>query len=103
MNSMPLSLHRSTNFLAAPNPSGFSMSNTPTTIGSEGAGESLSHPSDVSFLRPAQPGSTTNFRADRFYDDDEDEVKNFREVDQYVSPSPYSELSASTAATSHHV
>uniref|UniRef100_A0A1I7TY54 BZIP domain-containing protein n=1 Tax=Caenorhabditis tropicalis TaxID=1561998 RepID=A0A1I7TY54_9PELO len=68
----------------------FTLSNTPTTIGSEGAGESLVNPSDLSFL------GDLNFKAPSGFDDsDEDEIKNYR----FEAPSSMSELTQSTTTT----
>ncbi|EFO94667.1 hypothetical protein CRE_07816 [Caenorhabditis remanei] len=79
----------------------FAMSNTPTTIGSEGAGESLVNPSDISFIRASGSGAGGGKASSNFYDnDEEDEIKNYRyEDDAFLAPSPLSDLTQSTSNT----
>lgn len=79
----------------------FAMSNTPTTIGSDGggAGESLANPSEISFLRGGK--APPNFY--NHDDDDEcDEIKNYRYDDAFLAPSPLSDITQSTATTSNN-
>ncbi|CAL2043826.1 unnamed protein product [Caenorhabditis brenneri] len=73
----------------------FTTSGTPTTIGSEGAGESLVNPSDLSFLGDYQ------FKVPQNYEEscDEDEVKNYRHEEMFFPPSRLSDLTVSTATT----
>ncbi|CCD64869.1 BZIP domain-containing protein [Caenorhabditis elegans] len=90
----PLPFHRSMDFLNSGPPSylynenlsslcSSSMSHTPTTNGSDGAGESLVNPSDVSFLKNFSNGPTNSYD-----NDDEDEVKNYRQEQDYFVSSP---------------
>lgn len=79
----------------------FAASHTPTTT-SDGAGEALVDPMDLSFMRSTSAGGkAVNFLADN-YDDEDDEIKNYRHDDQFSMRSPpFSEMTeASSAMTS---
>ncbi|CAI2354650.1 unnamed protein product [Caenorhabditis sp. 36 PRJEB53466] len=76
------------------------LSHTRTTIGSDGAGESLANPCDVSFMRDFGASnvkdSNTHIPAD---DDDVDEVRDFRSESPFPTLSTMSGLTHSTATT----
>ncbi|PIC25448.1 hypothetical protein B9Z55_018376 [Caenorhabditis nigoni] len=78
------------------------MSNTPTTIGSEGGGgarEALVNPMDLSFMRNSSSLEGNAHLLGSAYTDDEDEIKNYRYDDAFLASSPLSQLTQYTTNT----